>query len=148
MNILKCIHVFVGMFLLGSSLFYFIYFTVAMKHLKKEEIIRALHCFFYLDVVYLCSFIILFVTGSHLIPPHDSHSLPLWIKMAFMCLTITCAIWIIQISLRMYNYRRWVHFKIAQFRGLILYSALTFAQIFLLLCIIHDAVMKKTFFGV
>jgi hypothetical protein len=144
MEILKFIHVLIGVTMFGFIVAYYFYFIFAKDDPRARKNILRLSLF--IDCLIFPFIILLFITGAHLmVNSHLSPAVP-WVHMAFMMLGLVMFCWLISVAVKGINYYALRKGQLT-FYGKRIFHTCHILMIILIVLIIHDAVSKSTFFS-
>lgn len=144
MQMLKFIHVLIGVTMLGFIVAYYFYFTISKNDNRHRQ--KILRLSLLMDVVIFPFIILLFITGTHLmLNNHLTPAVP-WVHMAFTLLGLVTFCWLIVAVVKIINYFTRRKGQLA-FYGNRIFHTCHILMIVLIVLIIHDAVSKSTLFG-
>lgn len=135
------LHVMFGVTFFGLIIANYFYVTYSFRLGQHKLINYALKTSLWLDI--LMGFIILFMfmSAAFLVKQHNLSIHTPWILTAYIAFSCISLIWIAVIFIKFYYYKRPEKLILAKS-----FHALNIAMIILLMIIVHDAVMHKTFF--
>lgn len=140
MQILKFIHVLIGVTILGLFVAYYFYFSLTKYEMPAAR--RMLKLSLITDCFVFIAIMLLFMTGTHLVlANHFSFQTP-WIQMAYKILGLLTFCWLIIVAIKALNF-----FKKDQtiFLGKRVFHTCHVLIFILFVLIIHDAVTQSTF---
>ncbi|PHQ78106.1 MAG: hypothetical protein COB66_09560 [Coxiella sp. (in: Bacteria)] len=140
-QIVKCIHVLCSTVFMGVTVASFFYIALSQKQHKPQLMRYALRSSFFGDGLLLALIIIVFTTASYLLPYFQLSTTTPWIRVAFAAFGIVSCLWLVNVVQKTVSYR------CRRLVWPVLYYINNSVMILILLLIVHDAVMHRTWFA-
>lgn len=130
---LKAFHLLLATLLLGIQIFNYLLVSLTKNQSVAQVTLRTA-C--KIDTAIVALMIVVFISGTLIVPIYHWNYQTPWISAAYLFLTITTLLWVTNIYLK----KRWINGK----KHIKLFHICNIFIIVLLLIIIKDAVTKKT----